>query len=68
MPPDTVLVLKVTHCLECPHFEKRHADHFLADAGANLYEFICNKAKRLIYPRDGTKPPPEWCPLRKAQP
>ena len=63
---DTVLVLEVTSCLDCPRFEKHRVKHWLADPSDVLYEYICNKANRNILPSDGVNPPPSWCPLRKV--
>ena len=67
MPDDVVLTLRVRSCRDCPRFKMREVAHFLIGPSEVVYEFICTKAGRYITPRDGVKPPPSWCPLRKEQ-
>ena len=60
------LQLLIESCHDCPRFRARAVRHWMLDPGQVAYEYICTKAHRYIVPREGTKPPPEWCPLRAA--
>lgn len=64
---DVPITIDVKSCEDCPHFKATKADHWMAPANNNLYSYRCKKAGRDIYPSDGIKPPPSWCPLRKEK-
>ena len=60
------LILEIESCRDCPRLEIRHVHHFLIHPSGG-YKYKCTKADRLIYPSEGVKPPPEWCPIRKIE-
>ena len=53
--------LIIESCNDCPRLSKRHTRHW---SGASGWEFTCTQANRYILPREGVKPPPDWCPKR----
>lgn len=58
------LTLKIESCRDCPRLKIKKVRHWLLGHQPG-YEYRCTKAGRYIYPNEGVKPPPEWCPIRE---
>lgn len=57
------LILKIESCRDCPRLKIRDVHHWLL--GNQLgYEYRCTKKGKIIMPKEGVKPPPQWCLLR----
>lgn len=54
--------LDVTSCRQCPHLKIIPTRHWMIPH--TMYEYVCKKAGRNIFPEEGVKPPPRWCPMR----
>ncbi len=56
--------LVIHSCRDCPRLDIKEVGHWLLGHQKG-YEYICTEAKKNIYPSEGVKPPPKWCPKRK---
>jgi hypothetical protein len=60
------LILERESCRDCPRLNIKEVSHWLLGYQKG-YEYICTKANRNIYPNEGVKPPPDWCPIREKK-
>ena len=67
---DTTITLEILSCYDCPRFQsiKQYAPNRFPYFGEYLgKEFRCTQANReIVAGVDTVKPPPKWCPKRKA--